>query len=299
MKILPTGMQAHLDSGATTLCHCWKLTCANGEVSGFTSHDRDLVFDGVIFVAQSGFEASAIESSLGLNVDDLEVIGALQAATLNEAGLASGKFDNAEIEIYRVNWKDVSQRVITASGNLGEVRRGRVEFRAELRGLAHHLNQPTGRLYQYGCDVDLGSAKCGVNLDLPAYRSAGTVSGLPFPADSARVFTASGLDAFDNEWFSRGKVLWTSGANEGLAMEVKLHGNAAGVVTIDLWQEMPHALGVGDAFVITAGCAKLADICRSKFNNLVNYRGFHMMPGNDWVQSYPRQGGGNDGGSRL
>lgn len=299
MKILPDGMQAHLDSGATALCHCWKLTLSGGQVSGFTSHDRDLGFDGVTFAAQSGFEAGAVESSLGLNVDDLEVIGALKTATINEADLASGKFDNAEIEIYRVNWNDVSQRVIIASGNLGEVRRGQVEFRAEVRGLAHHLNQPMGRLYQYGCDVDLGSAKCGVNPDLPAYKGAGGVMGLPFPADSARIFTASGLGAFGNEWFSRGKILWTSGANNGLAMEVKLHGRVAGIDTIELWQEMPHALGVGDSFTITAGCGKLADICKNKFNNLVNYRGFHMMPGNDWVQSYPRQGGGNDGGSLL
>ena len=299
MKILPGGMQAHLDSGATTLCHCWKLTLVNGVASGFTSHDRDLVFDGVSYAAQSGFEASAVETSTGLNVDDLEVIGALKAAALNEADLAAGKFDNAEIEIYRVNWKDVTQRVLIASGNLGEVRRGQVEFRAEVRGLAHHLNQPVGRLYQYGCDVDVGSMKCGVNLDLAAYKGTGSVTGLPFAADSARVFTASGIDDFASEWFTRGKILWTGGANTGLAMEVKLHSRAAEIVTVELWQEMPHALAAGDSFTITAGCDKLSGTCREKFSNLVNYRGFHMMPGNDWVQSYPRQGGVNDGGSLL
>ena len=31
MRILPAGLQAHLDSGATTLCY-WKLTTAVGEV---------------------------------------------------------------------------------------------------------------------------------------------------------------------------------------------------------------------------------------------------------------------------
>lgn len=177
MKILPAGMQAHLDAGATTLCHCWKLTLVSGAVSGFTDHDRDLVFAGVTYSALSGFEASAIETSLGLNVDDLEVLGALKAATLNEADLSAGKFDNAEIHIYRVNWKDISQRIILASGNLGEVSRGPAGFRAEVRGLAHHLNQPIGRLYQYGCDVDLGSGKCGVNLALAAFSGVGAAAG--------------------------------------------------------------------------------------------------------------------------
>ncbi len=299
MKILPSGMQAHLDSGATTLCHCWKLTLTSGAASGFTSHDRDLIFDGVTFSAMSGFEAGAIETSLGLNVDDLEVMGALNAATLNEADLAAGKFDNAEILIYRVNWQNVAQRVVIASGNLGEVSRGAAGFRAEVRGLAHHLNQPIGRLYQYGCDADLGDGKCGVNVNLPAYKGLGSVAGLPVAAAAQRLFTASGLSDFASGWFTRGKIVWTSGANNGLAMEVKLHSLAAGIVTIELWQAMANTIAAGDTFSVTAGCDKQAATCQAKFSNMVNYRGFHLMPGNDWIQSYPRQGDVNDGGALV
>lgn len=296
MKILPTGMQAHLDSGATTLCHCWKLTLRSGAVSGFTSHDRDLTFGGVTYVALSGFEASAIENSLGLNVDDLEVIGALSAASLNEAGLAAGRFDNAEIQILRVNWQNAAQRVVLASGNLGEARRGPTGFRAEVRGLAHHLNQPQGRLFQYGCDTDLGSAKCGVNLTLPAYRGTGSVQSIPVDEDNRRSFIASGLEDFSSGWFSRGKILWTSGANNGLAMEVKEHRLSGGIVTVDLWLAMPQVIVAGDTFSITAGCDKQFETCKAKFDNAVNYRGFHRMPGNDWMQSYPQAGMANDGG---
>lgn len=296
MKILPTGMQAHLDSGATTLCHCWKLTLRSGAVSGFTSHDRDLVIAGVTYSALSGFEASAMESSLGLNVDDLEVMGALSTAALNEADLAAGKFDNAEIQILRVNWQDVSQRVVLASGNLGEVSRSSVGFRAEVRGLAHHLNQPQGRLFQYGCDVDLGSAKCGINLALSAFTGVGSVQSTPVVADNRRAFIAGGLGAFASEWFSRGKIRWTSGGNNGLAMEVKQHALAGGAVTLDLWLSMPKPIVVGDTFSITAGCDKQFATCREKFSNAVNFRGFHLMPGNDWIQSYPRSGDANDGG---
>lgn len=296
MKTLPSGLQAHLDSGATTLCHCWKLTLTGGVVSGFTDHDRDLVFDGVTFSALSGFDASAIETSLGLNVDDLEVIGALNASALNEADLAAGKFDNAQIQIIRVNWQNVSQRIILASGNLGEVSRGAVGFRAEVRGLAHHLNQPIGRLYQYGCDIDLGSGKCSVDLGLAAFKGTGSVAGVPVAADNRRQFTASGLAAFATDWFTRGKIIWTAGANTGLAMEVKRHSLVAGIVTIELWQEMPEVISVGNAFDITAGCDKQFTTCQAKFGNALNFRGFHRMPGNDWIQSYPRAGDGNDGG---
>lgn len=296
MKILPVGMQAHLDGGATNLCHCWKLTLRSGAVSGFTSHDRDLNFDGVTYSALSGFEASAMESSLGLNVDDLEVMGALSATALNEADLAAGKFDNADIQILRVNWLNVSQRVVLASGNLGEVSRGAGGFRAEVRGLAHHLNQPRGRLYQYGCDVDLGGAKCGINLALPEFTGTGSVQSIPDILDDRRLFTADNLGGFAGEWFTRGKIRWTSGANDGLAMEVKQHTLANGVVTIDLWLAMPSSIAMGDTFSITAGCDKQFATCTAKFSNAVNYRGFHLMPGNDWIQAYPRSGDANDGG---
>lgn len=296
MKVLPAGMQAHLDSGATSLCYCWKLTLGSGAVSGFTSHDRDLTFDGLTYLAQSGFEASAIESSLGLNVDDLEVLGALSAASLNEADLVAGKFDNAYIQIMRVNWQDVSHRVVLAGGNLGEVSRGAVGFRAEIRGLAHHLNQPQGRLYQYGCDTDLGAAKCGVNLALPAFGGSGSVLSIPVEADNRRVFAAGGLGSYAAGWFTRGKLRWTTGANAGLAMEVKEHTVDGGGVTLDLWVAMPNVIGVGDVFTVTAGCDKQFTTCRDKFDNALNYRGFHLMPGNDWIQSYPRQGDSNDGG---
>ncbi len=296
MKTFPVGMQAHLDTRATSLCYCWKLARAVGPVLGFTDHDRALSFDGIIFEAVTGFEASAIETALGLNVDDLDALGALNSAMLNEADLAAGRFDNAPIEIYRVNWSNVSQRVMLRKGNLGEISRSGKAFRAEVRGLAHHLNQPLGRLYQYGCDVDLGSAKCSADLNSAAFKGTGVVS-VPVVADSRRVFNASGLGGFANDWFARGKLSWSSGANAGLAMEVKLHTLAASVVSIELWQSMPEAVVIGDGFSVTAGCDKQFATCQAKFSNGINFRGFHMMPGNDWIQAYPRQGDGNDGGS--
>ena len=60
MKTLPPGMQAHLDTGATTLAWCWRLIRRDGVAFGFTDHDRGLVFDGTTFEAATGFTASEI-----------------------------------------------------------------------------------------------------------------------------------------------------------------------------------------------------------------------------------------------
>ena len=148
MKLLPPGLQAHLDTGATTLAWCWRLTRGDGTRLGFTDHDRDLAFDATTFAAATGFTATEIKDAVGLSVDNLEVESALSSDSLNEDDLAAGLFDDAAIEIWRVNWQDTTaQRVLMRSGSIGEVRRAGAAFAAEVRGLAHYLQQPNGRLF--------------------------------------------------------------------------------------------------------------------------------------------------------
>ena len=294
MEQISPQLQAHLDTGATTLCWCWRLTRADGVTFGFTDHDRDLVFDGTVFEAGSGFTASDIESSIGLSVDNLEAEGALRSQRLSEEDLAAGLFDGASVQIYRVNWQDVSQRVLMRAGSIGEVSRGELAFKAEIRGLAHFLQQPQGRLFQYGCDADLGDNRCGVDLNAPAFKSAGVVLAVT----SATVMNVSGLEAYADGWFSRGLLTWTLGANAGLGMEVKLHSQQNGITVLELWQPMPFAVAPADGFEVTAGCDKQFETCRVKFANSVNFRGFPHIPGNDFLVSYPNSDDpSNDGGA--
>jgi uncharacterized phage protein (TIGR02218 family) len=288
MKPLPPLLQSRLDAGATTLCWCWRITRRSGARLGFTDHDRDLAFDGTTFEAAAGFTASEIRDSLGLGVDDLEVEGALSSAHLTEAALAAGDFDDARIEVFRVDWTDPALRVLMRTGSLGEVRRSGSAFAAEVRGLAHYLQQPKGRVYQYACDADLGDQRCGIDLTLPGYRGTGTVTAALTP----RQLAASDLAAFADGWFTRGLLTFTAGANAGRASEVRRHVVTAVSVTLELWQPMIAAITPGDTFTVTAGCDKLHATCRAKFANVANYRGFPHMPGNDTLASYVQGGSG-------
>lgn len=281
MRVLSAGLQDHLDTGATTLCWCWRVTRNDGTALGFTDHDRDVDFDGTTFEAASGFTGSEISGAVGLNVDTLDVEGAIQSDRLSEKDLAAGLFDNALIEIYRVNWTETEQRVLMRFGNLGEVARGAHHFRCEVRGLAHELQQPQGRIIQPDCDADLGDARCKINLDQPAFSSSdGVVAAL---GASPRSFTASGLDGYANNWFTRGLITWASGANDGRPAEVRLHAKSSSGVTIELWQRPSEAIQPGDTFHITAGCDKQFRTCRNKFANTANFRGFPHVPGNDFM----------------
>ena len=285
MKILPPGMQAHLDSGATTLCWCWRLTRKDGAAQGFTDHDRDVSFDGTVFEAAAGFSASEITDSLGLSVDNLEVTGALSSAALEEDDLAAGRYDDAQIEIFRVNWAEPQQRVLMRFGSLGEVRRAGSAFSAEVRGLAHYLQQPKGRLYQYTCDADLGDARCGVNIDAPAFKATASVVSVL----SARKFVVSGVSGFANGFFTRGLARFTSGASNGLQIEIKAHVKSATAVTLELWSDAQGPPASGDTLTLVAGCDKRIETCRARFGNAVNFRGFPDMPGNDFVTKVARK----------
>ncbi|HEX3810027.1 MAG TPA: DUF2163 domain-containing protein [Rhizomicrobium sp.] len=295
MKTLPTGLQDHLNTGTTTLCWCWKIARNDGATQGFTDHDEALTFDGVTYQAASGFTASEMQSTLGLAVDNLTVTGALSSATLNEADLAAGLYDNAQIEIWRVNWITPAQRVLMRSGSLGEVKRGKTAFEAEVRGLAQNLNQATGRAFGYSCDADLGDARCTINVSSAAFKGTGAVIAV---SDNRRI-TVSGLDAFANTFFSGGKLVWTSGANTHIAAQIKRHGISGDLITLELWQPPSEAIAIGDAFAVTAGCDKQFSTCKAKFANAANFRGFPYMPGNDAVTSYPTSDQTLDGGSRY
>lgn len=282
MRRLPDGLAAHLAGGATTLCHCWKLVTRKGEAMGFTDHDRALSFDGVSYEADAGFTATEIESSLGLSVDHLEASGALSSSRLDEARLAAGDFDDATIELWRVNWQDTRQRVLLRKGTLGEVTRGRNVFSVELRGLAHVLNQPRGRLFQYGCDAVLGDGRCGIDLSQSAFSVTAIVSE---PLDERR-FGVTGAENYPDGFFALGTFRCVSGVNRGYAGQIKFHRVNGASAGVELWQALPEAPARGDQMVLRAGCDKQFATCKAKFGNGANFRGFPHMPGDDFVLAY-------------
>ena len=178
MKSLSAALQAHLASGTTTLAWCWKIERADGVVLGFTDHDRELTFGGVTYEPESGFAASEIRTGTDLAVDAQDAEGVLTSDTITETDILDGRWDNAKVEVWRVNWDAVAQRLLMRRGAIGQVRRGRLAFVAEVRSLAHVLNQTVGRTFQHACDAELGDARCGVELEEPAFKATGSVTAV-------------------------------------------------------------------------------------------------------------------------
>ena len=278
------------------MVYCWRVTRSDATVQGFTEHDEDLTFDSTTFVASSGFTGTKINSELGLTVDNLNAEGALSSDTINEDDLAAGRYDAAVVELFWVNFEDVSMRETLLKGTIGEVKRSETVFSAELRSLTHKLQQKTGRNYRRFCDADLGETRCGVNLASASFSSTGTVSSVT----DNRVLVVTGLSPNTDAFYALGKLTFTSGDNNNLTIPVKVHSVTGGTTQVVLWEQAPFTITGGTTFDIFAGCDKRAETCKTKFSNMVNFQGFPFIPGNDALQAYPAQGGANqDGTSRF
>ena len=237
MRDIPEALAAHLAQGATTLCRCWSLTRRDGVVLGFTDHDGPLFFDGISFAAVTGLEAAESAAELGFAIGGGEVSGALAAGGLNEADLARGLYDDAQVRVWLVNWSDVSQRVLLEAGFVGEIRRDDAGFAAEVRGLAKAFDEERGRLYMRACSADLGDARCGVAL--------ATVAASVASSDGRLGLTAPVLASYADGHFSGGRLVFTNGGNTGFTTEVKRHGAAGGLGALQLWQAPPVPIVVG------------------------------------------------------
>lgn len=282
---------------STTMARCWRLQRRDGLVLGFTDHDRDLVFGGTTYRAGAALTASEAAASLGLSADDMEAAGALQADTITEADIARGLYDGAAVELWEADWTDPPKRQLIARFEVGSVRRGAVAFTAELRSATARLELATGR-HLGPCDATLGDARCGVNLAPGSpFRGTGTVAAGSVSADR-RAFRAAGLGGFASGLFARGVLTWTSGANAGAVHDVRGHGLAAGVVSLELWRAPAFTVAAGDAFAVTAGCDKTLATCRDRFANAANHRGFPSLPREDFAARYASRGDeGLDGGA--
>ncbi|MGF1550906.1 MAG: DUF2163 domain-containing protein [Paracoccaceae bacterium] len=292
MRRLGEALEARLASGVTTLCRCWRIERRDGVVLGFTDHDRDLAFEGVVHRAGSGLTAGASEVATGLGLDTQTVSGALTSGAIREEDVALGRYDGAVVRQYLVDWTDVAVRAPTGVGRIGEVRRRGASFEAEVVGLAEALNRPFGRALLKTCDRRLGDGACGVDLDDPRWRGAGTVVAV---AGAARL-TVDGL-SHASGLFALGRLVWTVGANTGVEQVVRRHERYDAAAIVETTLAAPRPVVAGDAFRVTAGCDKRAETCRGRFANLANFRGFPHLPGDDFAAGYPTDGGRHDGGS--
>lgn len=266
-----TSLKAHLASENTTLATCWKITRTDSTVMGFTDHVDDISFSGVDYIASSGFQPTDVLQRDDMSVDNMEVAGILDSNYITETDIQAGIYDFAEIEIFMVNYEDLTQgRMWLKRGWIGEVKMTRGQFEAEVRGLSQKFSQHIGRLFAPSCDAIFGDARCGVALG--PHTAGVVVSSVQSSAKFTMTTSAGGPTLFKG-----GEVQWLTGNNAGLKMEIKEFTDDS----LELVLAMSKTVQAGDTANVIAGCDKSFSTCRDRFSNALNFRGFPDVPGQD------------------
>jgi len=176
VKTLGAPLTAHLLQTVTTLAECWLVTRADGTKLGFTTHDRDLVIGGVTYEAASGHYQSAVASTSGLSTDDVDILCLLESGRITEADLMAGLYDGAALDIFLVNWADLTIGVLyqMRGARTGEIVATQKHFTGTVESKTRRLEQNILRTYTPDCDADLGDTRCKIVLD-PTAWAGGTV----------------------------------------------------------------------------------------------------------------------------
>jgi uncharacterized phage protein (TIGR02218 family) len=274
VKSTPAGLLAHYAQDTQTTCLLWRVDRRDGQTFGFTSLDIDVPFEGVNYVARTGFGASAIESKIGGAPTNLEIVGVLDSSAITAADIEAGLWDEAKVTLMRVNYIDTSQGAdIVGGGRIGQITiDDAMHATVELIGIGDRIQNNIGRVITSSCQHLLGDAACGVALG--AYTFTAAITSVA----SRRSFAAASLTQAAG-YFANGLVIFTSGLNTGLKFEVAAH-SAGGALITQL--SAPRAIAIGDGISIIAGCRKrFQDDCIAKFSNGPAFGGFPYTPGNN------------------
>jgi len=269
-------MPDFLERELATIALCWRLERRDGATLGFTTHDRDLEREGLVYRAAPGILPSAIAVSDGFDADSVDIKGALTSGAINGADLAAGRWDGAGVTIFMVDWEAPEGEILpVARGELGEVSVKSEAFEAELRGPTASLDAPVVEQTSPECRAALGDKRCRVDM---AGRTRLTRIAAVVAADMVEVADAAAGNAYGG-----GRLRWIGGANSGLESAIRQSEDGR----LTLYEPPPAAPAPGDLVEIAEGCDKRLATCAERFGNAANFRGEPHLPGIDLLTRYP------------
>lgn len=284
MRTITTSLQAHLENEVQTVALCWRIKRRDNINYYFTDHDRAIVWDGDTYTPIESGSPSNYRHNSDLSPNNIDFDWMFNSTSGRDAELRAGLFDYAQMWTFRINWDDVSTAsgiVKLAYGRLGEVQIKDEQAKIELRTLTQILSNPIGSIYTPECQTSLGSTLCNVLTTSTVYTRTGAVDSL---TDNQTFIISGDAAGQEAKFYKYGKITFSSGENDGITMQVSKYSTTN---EIELYEPLPYSLSTGDTFTAVAGCNRRFAICKSRFNNKDNFRGFPHIPGMDKALTVP------------
>ncbi len=164
----------------------WRVLRRDGVTLGFTTHDRDLWFDGVLHSSTPGMVPSSIRRSADFEPDSAEVEGALSHDSIAASDLAAGRFDGARVLIGVADWEN-GERELLYRGEIGSVLEESGRFTAALQSRKAELQRDPIPRTSPSCRALF----CGPGCTLNAVRFTheATLSGFDLDENSVTLTT--------------------------------------------------------------------------------------------------------------
>lgn len=259
-----------------TVATFWRIARTDGVTLGFTTHDGDLWFDGVLHRASPGMVPSAIRRCADLEPDSAEVRGAITHEAIDGNDLAAGRFDRAQVRIGLVDWENGEHAVLYA-GTIGAVSEEDGGFGAELVSRKDALwRDPVPRTSPACRALFCGP---GCNLNPARFTREVRLAALDMDANAATF-----VEAPDGGLHTAGTLRWLDGPQAGLAAGI-MGPDGNGALILDL--PLDAAIPAGTRAIVREGCDRTLDTCAARFANAANFRGEPFLPGNDMLTRYP------------
>lgn len=253
----------------------WRIARRDGCLLGFTSHDRDLYFDGILHRSAPGMVPSAIRRSSSIDNDSADVEGALSHDAIQAADLAAGRYDGARFAIGMVDW-ETREAAVLYHGEAGAIAEEDGGFRAELQSAKAALQEDHVPRTSPTCRA----AFCGKGCGLNPHRFSHHLACDLIDHDAGIVRFA---DAPSPELFLDGSLRWLDGPHAGITMQI-IEAGGTGML---LDQPLDNALSAGTLAILREGCDHTIATCEARFGNAANFQGEPFLPGNDLLTRYP------------
>jgi uncharacterized phage protein (TIGR02218 family) len=285
MKPAPDALIAYLNAARASadaqllMADAFLFTLQGGSTLAYTNIDVTFTYAGVTYLANSVLvDGLKYKAAVGLEADQQQITVAARSTDTIAGGapflqaLRDGSFDGCEIVRYRVFFSDrlggtAIGGAMLFKGRLGTIDDiGRTSAKLTVNSdlvlldidMPRNMYQPTclHTLYDLGC-----------TLHKSGFQANGTVGA----GSTASIVYWPGANAN----FAQGTITFNTGVLAGVTATVGSAVNGSSLNLINPAQSVP---ALGDGFTVYFGCDHTLTTCQSKFNNLVNFRGFPYVP---------------------
>jgi len=245
---------------------------------GFTSLDRDITIDGVIYYGNVAITPTAVTEDMDINDNNLEISGFIVGSLISDIDIRLGKFNGQKVEAFIGDFVAGSKVKTLVKGDWGGATKDPLKWQATVNTDADKLDTPLTNVLSPYCRWTgrLDNPRCGVN------KSAFAISGEITGGISNRTFNTDMTIAKPRifNWSSGGGYLIaTTGNNAGFKLDID-NVNESGVITTLRFP--PYTWEVGDEVTIYPGCDGSFSMCKNDYGNSNRWGGIpadgHFYP---------------------